>query len=84
MEVQLHKQFVKQFKKLPVKVQDKFYQRLSLYLEDASSPILNTHKLRGDGEPLISINVTGDYRALFTLEGTLIVFHRIGTHSKLY
>ena len=30
------------------------------------------------------MNITGDYRALFVIEGDDVIFSEIGTHSDLY
>jgi mRNA-degrading endonuclease YafQ of YafQ-DinJ toxin-antitoxin module len=30
------------------------------------------------------MNITNDYRAIFTVEGDVTVFEDIGTHSELY
>lgn len=42
------------------------------------------HKLQGYYEGCRSINVTGDYRAIFVEEVDSIKFLRIGTHVELY
>ena len=34
MEAKFHKNFKKRFKKVPVKVQDQFYERLDLFLQN--------------------------------------------------
>jgi mRNA-degrading endonuclease YafQ of YafQ-DinJ toxin-antitoxin module len=33
---------------------------------------------------MFSINVTGDYRAIFYIENNIAVFYKIGRHSELY
>lgn len=84
MRVSFHKNFKKQYKKLPQKIQVKFSERLALFIEENNNPLLNIHALQGDDVPLISMNVTGDYRALFIQHKALVTFHKIGTHSELY
>lgn len=84
MRILLHKNFKKQYKKLPKKIQVKFSERLKIFLDDNNHPLLNTHSLQGEDRPLISINITGNYRALFVIENNTVVFHKIGTHSELY
>lgn len=77
--------FVKQYKKLPPKLRKKFLERVALFKENPCHRLLRVHGLKGDKEPLISMNVTGDYRALFVWETEERVrFHQIGTHSELY
>ena len=84
MQVAFHRNFKKQYKKLPQKIQDQFNRRLGLFMEDNTHPLLNVHPLRGNDVPLMSINITGDYRALFVQDGEVVVFHYIGTHGELY
>ena len=84
-EVVYNKNFVRQYIKLPVKIRKKFDERIDIFKENPSHPLLRVHKLKGDMVPLESMNITGDYRALFIWETEERVrFHRIGTHSELY
>lgn len=84
MHVIFHRTFRKHYKRLPNKIQVQFDKRLLLLLSDVQHPVLNVHPLRGDAWPFLSMNVTGDYRALFTLEKEIATFYDIGTHSELY
>lgn len=76
--------FSKQYKKLPPKVKAKFAERLRLFAQESNHPVLRIHTLRGSRYPFLSMNVTGDYRAIFLFEGEDVVFYEIGTHSQLY
>lgn len=84
MYVDFHKNFKKAYAKLPAKLQTQFDIRLSLYVEDQTNPILNIHKLHGKEAGFYSLNVTADYRAVFKIVETSIIFYKIGTHSELY
>lgn len=84
VHIDFHKNFKKAYKKLPTKVQTQFDVRLVLYMEDATNPILNIHKLQGKESEFYSLNVTADYRALFKTTITSVIFYKIGTHSELY
>ena len=85
MRFYYRKKFKRQYKKLPVKIQKKFDEQVALFRNNLLDRRLNIHKLQGDKKPLISMNVTGDYRALFIWETEERVrFHEIGTHSELY
>ena len=84
MRVIFHKTFLKQYRKFPEKIKIKFDTRLSLLLKDFGHPTLRVHPLRGDKFPLFSMNVTGDYRALFVRKEDEVRFHEIGKHSELY
>ena len=85
MKVFLNTLCMRQYKKLPQDIQRKFNERVDLLLENPRNPLLRIHKLKGEKKPLMSMNVTGNYRALFTREDKdTITFHEIGTHSQLY
>ena len=85
MKVILITSCAKQYERLPLNIQKKFDERLLLFQKDPRDPLLRIHKLKGEKKPLKSMNITGDYRALFTQEDKdTITFHEIGTHSQLY
>lgn len=84
MEIVFHKKFKKKLSRLPVKIQNKFHERLHLFVEDMNHTILNNHSVEKVFAGCRSINVTGDYRAIFRREGQRFTFLRIGTHSELY
>lgn len=84
MEIQFHKNFKKKFKKMPLKIQQKFYERLELFLQDKFNATLNNHSVEKAFSNYRSINVSGDYRAIFKDLGSLTVFITIGAHSDLY
>jgi mRNA-degrading endonuclease YafQ of YafQ-DinJ toxin-antitoxin module len=78
------KNFDKQYKKLPKKVRSQFAERLLLLSTDEKHPLLKLHELKGAKSPLMSMNVTADYRALYLKEKGSIYFQEIVTHSELY
>lgn len=84
MKIQFHRNFKKQFKKLPVSVQESFSVRLGIFQKTPKHPLLRIHTLQGSLYPLQSMNVTGDYRALFLIKNKTIIFYEINTHSELY
>ena len=84
MEVILHKNFIKKFKRLPDKIQNKFEEKLKILLENPFSTLLNNHRVGVVFPNCRSINITGDYRAIFQEENKTIIFITIGTHSDLY
>ena len=85
MKVFLNTPCMRQYKKLPQDIQRKFNERVDLLLENPRNPLLRIHKLKGKKKPLKSMNITGDYRALFIQKGKhLVIFYRVGTHSQLY
>jgi addiction module RelE/StbE family toxin len=79
------KKFDKQYKKLPLKIQKQFAERLKLYLEDQSHPLLHIHHLAGSYRGSQNLNINADMRAVFKIkDGDTIYFSAIGSHSELY
>jgi len=77
--------FKKQYKKLPIKIQDQFDNRLQLFMIDPTLPSLKVHPLKGQYAGYWSMSISGDLRALYVIEGdAVIIFALIGTHSQLY
>lgn len=71
-------------KKIPLKIQEHFFERLNLFTEDQYNVLLNNHSVDKAYAECRSINITGDYRAIFKKEESIIAFIKIGTHSELY
>ena len=86
MRIEYSKRFVKEYKKCPANIQRAFKKRLNLLLTDKYYPLLNNHALAGILQNYRSINITGDWRALFQEldDGNTVYFAILGTHSKLY
>ncbi len=79
------KKFRRNYEKLPRKLQEKFKHRRNLFLENQFDSILNNHQLYDPYAGCRSINVTGDYRAVFYHESPgIIQFIAIGTHHELF
>ena len=85
MHILIHKNFVKQYRKLSAKDQERFKQRRNIFLKDPFSIQLNNHSLSGEYNGFRSFNVTGNIRVIFEqIDETVVHFHYIGTHSELY
>jgi addiction module RelE/StbE family toxin len=85
MTIRYLPKFKKQYKKLPKRFQEQFDERLQLFLVDPTLPMLRVHPLKGKFAGYWSLNVNGDLRALYLVDGeTIIIFALIGTHSELY
>lgn len=85
MTIQYTSKFKKHYKKLPLKIQRQFDSRLTLLLENPNNPQLRMHPLKGTYSGYWSMNITGDFRALYLKKGKkIIIFALIGTHSQLY
>jgi len=84
MIIRFHRRFEKEFDKLSQGIQRKFFERADLFRTDIFHPLLNNHSVDKRFPGCRSINVTGDYRAIFKERNFDVLFMRIGTHSELY
>ena len=84
MKIRFSRNFKKQRKKAPSKIKQALDKRIELFLRDPFSPQLRNHTLIGKYSGLRSINVTGDWRAIFKENNEVIIFLFLGTHSQLY
>ena len=79
------KDFKKSFKKRDKFIQGKTLERIKLFREYPFNVLLDNHKLSGEYEGSSSINITGNFRAIFKyINNDTVVFTDIGTHSDLY
>jgi len=80
--------FNRQRKRAPEEIQMAFRDAQALFLEDQFHPQLRNHQLTGKLAGYRSINITGDWRALFKVVESgnreTITFHKLGTHKDLY
>lgn len=84
MKITYSKEFIKQAEKLPAKLQLQLFERISLFSDNPLHPRLRNHPLKGKHAVYRSINITGDYRALYLQKEDKAIFDKIGTHSQLY
>lgn len=85
MRFDLHRKFVKKFAKLQPKLKERFLERKNLFLENPAHPLLENHSLQGNRIGQWSINITGDWRAIYVFQDEeTVVFVDIDTHSNLY
>lgn len=87
-KINYSRKFDKQLRKAPLEIKIAFRNRLSLFLENPLHSQLSNHKLTGKYSGYRSINITGDWRAIYSeienRENKIIVFEAMGTHSQLY
>ena len=86
MKFETSRIFDKKYLRLSNKIKFKFKERRDFFEKEPASRILNLHKLEGKLGGLWSINITGDYRAVFYYKDSkrTAVFINIGTHSELF
>ncbi len=85
MQFFFKEKFNHSYKKLSPKIKARFKERRELFSKEPNCRILNLHKLSGKYDGMWSINITGDYRAIFDKQNEeIIIFINIGTHSELF
>ncbi len=85
MKILYSQQFKKKYKKLPLSIRIQFKERMSLFQDGNNHPILRDHRLHGEYAGYRSININGDYRAIYIKQSAnSVIFDMIGTHSDLY
>ncbi len=84
MKVSYTKNFMKQSKKLSPGIRQKLIQRISSFSANPLNSQVRDHPLKGKYKQYRSIDVTGDYRALYLLREDEAVFDIVGAHSQLY
>ena len=87
--INFSKRFDKQLRKAPLDIKIAVRNRYMLFTENPFNPFLNNHQLIGKMSGYRSINITGDWRALYSEyfddEGNkILIFEILGTHSQLY
>lgn len=65
-------------------VRTRFVERKNLFINEPLHPILHNHAVDRAYPGCRSINVTGNYRAIFKPTKGGIIFMKIGTHPELY
>ena len=86
MRVDYSDRFLKELKKAPGKIKISFRDRAEMFTKDSHAGTLSNHALKGKFLDFRSINITGDWRAIYQeLDGgKTVYFVALGTHSQLY
>ncbi len=84
MKIVLRPSFVKDFKKLEAGIRQKFIERKGIFERNPHHSLLNNHSLHGEYVGCRSINISGDYRAIYYMSNDTCIFIRVGTHTQLY
>ncbi len=84
MDIDYSKNFIKQYKKLTTKTQERLQERLMTFEGNPFARELNNHALHGKYAECRSINITGDLRALYVVRKEGLRFILLDTHSNLY
>lgn len=88
LRIDYSRKFIKQLKKAPRSIKIAFRDRLIIFLKDPFTPTLNNHLLKGKYLNSRSINVTGNWRAIYQekieAKEKIAIFLVLGSHSQLY
>lgn len=84
MKIRFNASFRKQYKRADRKIKKAFLKRLELFQSNPHNAILRNHSLSGNHREYRSINITGDWRALYVEKNEIVEFQLLGTHSQLY
>jgi mRNA-degrading endonuclease YafQ of YafQ-DinJ toxin-antitoxin module len=88
MEIKYGTRFRKQYLRADKAIKTAFAQTLEIFLEEPNHPSLRNHVLKKKYSGYQSIDVTGDWRAIFKEsqrgKQKTIVFHMLGNHRDLY
>ena len=84
MEIKYNPKFKQQYNKASSKIKKAFLKRRILFQNNQRSPLLRNHALTGSFKGYRSINITGDWRAIYSEKGNAVIFELLGTHSQLY
>lgn len=80
--------FDKQLKKSPIDIKIAFRKRLEMFIKDSDDPQLHDHQLSGKLKNYRSININGDWRAIYLMlkenNENIVTFVALRTHSQLY
>ena len=83
-----NKSFIKQYKTVDVRIRKQVDQKLQIFSKNPHDLGLRNHALHEEWEGYRSIDITGDYRAIYkeVHEGGEInaYFVALGTHDELY
>lgn len=85
MVIKTHRNFDKQFAKLPQKQRKKAEAALVLFMSNPHAAKLRRHALTGEYSGHHSISASGDLRLHFRyLSSDEVIFTAVGSHAQLY
>lgn len=84
MKVHYSNDFLCTLKHLDPKIKERVKERIKIFEENSYYPLLNNHALHGKYKGKRSINITGDWRAIYYMDGADVIFSELGRHTDLY
>jgi addiction module RelE/StbE family toxin len=79
-----HTTFKKAFRHAPKQVQEKFLEKMAIFVENQFDETLNNHQLQGKYKGCRSFNITSDIRVIYYVKEGVFILIAMGTHSQLY
>lgn len=79
-EAEYSPHFVREYKKIPLRVKILAEQKMSLFLSDPFDVRLKTHKLSGRLSGYFAFWIDYRYRIIFSIIGKIVRLHTVGTH----
>lgn len=76
------KPFIKQYRKLPKRIQEKIDEQIALLLENPKHPSLGIKKMEGPND-IWEGRITQSYRFTYQTEGDTFILRRVGTYDIL-
>lgn len=73
--------FVKQFKKLPKQIQNKYYKKEKIFKENPFNSSLKSHQLSGKLKGCLAFYIDYHYRVVFKMDDDDYIFLQVGTHE---
>jgi len=85
MELDRHREFKRQYKKLDRSIRARLEERFRLLVTDGFNPLLRNHELHHPWSGYSSISITGDWQLVYKKLGPDSYYLRaIGTHHQLF
>lgn len=85
IKVTYHSSFHKSYRKQSKFIQDKFKERLLIFMRSPSHPLLRDHGLKGSLKSQRAFCITGDVRVIYVyLAEDIVELLKIGTHNQVY
>jgi len=82
MKICFTKTFMRDYRKLPLELQEAVDKQLALLLDHSRRPSLNLKKMN-DPRDIWEGRVTYSHRFTFQMEGDTCILRRVGTHDTL-
>lgn len=81
MKIGYHPSFIRQFKKLPIDLQNEVKEKIVLFQKNYGDKSLKTHKLHGKMKDQWAFSINYSWRIVFELYDNQVLFLEIGTHD---